>query len=143
MAWAVPIPDAVATRFAPKLSAIGVAVEPVPLPRIVCEAIAGMPVKLLIEVAMIVPVPTGPKDAPLPTCKALAVVFVPLVRVLNDTGGAVNHDVLVPLVVRMSPLLPICDGSKLFNAALAVDAFVPPLAIGTSVSPETAVPEAA
>jgi len=55
-----------------------------------------------------VPVKVKPLTVPVP----LTEVTVP------DPLSA--HDVLVPLVVRYLPVLPVCEGTSALNAALAV-----------------------
>jgi hypothetical protein len=55
---------------------------------------------------------------------ALVVVSVLIVK----PEPAVDHDVFVPSVVKNLPELPVCEGSRLLRAPLAVVEPVPPLA---------------
>ena len=48
----------------------------------------------------------------------------------REERGIKDHEVLVPLVKRNLPLLPVCEGRRLLSALLAVVALVPPFAIG-------------
>ena len=59
------------------------------------------------------------------------------------------HDTFAPSVVRTLPACPLCDGSRLFIASVALSAFVPPRANGntpdamSSVTPDLNVGSAA
>jgi hypothetical protein len=62
----------------------------------------------------------------------LSMVLIAVAGEIEESGvqGITAQLVLVPFVVRYLPVFPLCAGARALNAAVAVVAPVPPLAIG-------------
>ena len=70
----------------------------------------------------------------------LSMVLIAVAGEMEEScvDGIADQLVFVPFVVRYLPVFPVCEGASALNAAVAVVAPVPPLAIGSvPVTPDT------
>ena len=92
------------------------------LPVLGTLALLALDVTVKVELPAWSAVNVADPDNPVPDT---FIVNVPLFGAVS-----VAQEVFEPLVCKYLPLLPVCDGNRLFRPASAVEAFVPPLAIG-------------